>query len=156
MKFHFAITTSRELLRYHSDAIYAFEEILSKGLLPLESDLVEEISASLVCVSPVFSKFHKAGRPQYYADRILKCPASITPEIRMYKCFTFDFMVDFETYFKAADQEECLKILAFSFVAFLETLKYPGALKNFEKEKLLQAVKSVLEEILFRNKSSSL
>lgn len=144
MKFHIAITTSRELSDYHSEAIHLFEKMLSKGLLDLKSDWVEEVSMALTCVSPVFSKFHKPKRPKYYADRTLKCPASITPEIRLYKCFMFDFMLDFETYIQATNQEECLNLLSRSFVAFLEELKYPGALKQFEKEKFLQRVKSIL------------
>ena len=64
----------------------------------------------------------------------------------MYKFLLLDFVVDFETYFKLTNKEECLKFLAISFVDLLKTLKYPGALKKFEKEKLLQAVRDILIE----------
>ena len=71
---------------------------------------------------------------------------SVVPEVRMYKKLTADFVVDFGTYFKLTTEEECLKFLALSFVDFLKNLKYPGKLKKFEKEKLLQAVKDIFIE----------
>ena len=115
MKTTFAIETSRELssFSFYKDALYAFESVLSKGLLRFNSDLVGEI---------------------------------LTPEVRMYKCLTVDFVVDFEGYFRLTTKEECLKYLALSFIDFLKTLKYPGKLKKFEKEKLLQAVKDIFIE----------
>ena len=64
----------------------------------------------------------------------------------MYKCLLADFVVDFGTYFKLTNKEECLKFLVLSFMDFLKTLKYPDALKKFEKEKLLQAVRDILIE----------
>ena len=64
----------------------------------------------------------------------------------MYKCLTVDFVVDFEGYFRLTTKEECLKFLALSFIDFLKILKYPGKLKKFEKEKLLQAVKDIFIE----------
>lgn len=64
----------------------------------------------------------------------------------MYKCLTADFVVDFEGYFKLTTKEECLKYLALSFIDFLKTLKYPGKLKKFEKEKLLQTVIDIFIE----------
>ena len=81
-----------------------------------------------------------------YEDKTLKFRGSVTPEVRMYKCLTVDFVVDFEGCFRLTTKEECLKYLALSFIDFLKTLKYPGKLKNFEKEKLLQAVKDTFIE----------
>ncbi|MDO4180199.1 MAG: hypothetical protein Q4D36_02795, partial [Bacteroidales bacterium] len=95
------------------------------------------------CLSPQFSTFYQVQRPKYYEDKTLRIRGSVTPEVRMYKCLLADFIVDFETYFKLTNKEECLKFLALSFVDFLKTLKYPGALKKFEKEKLLQIVKDI-------------
>lgn len=148
MKTTFAIETSRELssFSFYKDALYAFESILSKGLLRFNSDLVETISIRLICLSPKFSQFFQAHRPKYYEDKTLKFRGSVTPEVRMYKCLTVDFVVDFEGYFKLTTKEECLKFLALSFIDFLKVLKYPGKLKKFEKEKLLQAVKDIFIE----------
>ena len=138
MKTTFAIETSRELssFSFYKDALYAFESVLSKGLLRFNSDLVGEM----------FSQFFQAHRPKYYEDKTLKFRGSVTPEVRMYKCLTADFVVDFEGYFRLTTKEECLKYLALSFIDFLKTLKYPGKLKKFEKEKLLQAVKDIFIE----------
>lgn len=148
MKTSLAIVTSRELssFSFYKDALYAFESILSKGLLGFNSDLVEEICIRLECESPMFAQFFQAHRPKYYEDKTLKFRGSVTPEVRMYKCLTVDFVVDFEGYFRLTTKEECLKFLALSFIEFLKALKYPGKLKKFEKEKLLQAVKDIFIE----------
>ena len=144
MEIVLGIVTSRELssFSFYTDALYAFESILSKGLLGVNSDLVETISIRLICLSPKFSQFFQAHRPKYYE----KFRGSVTPEVRMYKCLTVDFVVDFEGYFKLTTKEECLKFLALSFIDFLKALKYPGKLKKFEIEKLLQAVKDIFIE----------
>lgn len=142
MKTSLAIVISIELksFSFYNDALYAFESILSKGLLGFNTELVEEICIRLVCESPRFAKFFQAQRPKYYEDKTFKYRGSVTPEVRLYKCLTADFVVDFEGYFKLTTKEECLKYLALSFIDFLKTLKYPGKLKKFEKEKLLQTV----------------
>ena len=41
--------------RFYKDALYAFESMLSKGLLGLKSDLVETLAVTLVCLSPQFT-----------------------------------------------------------------------------------------------------
>ena len=148
MKTSLAIVISRELssFSFYKDALYAFESVLSKGLLGFNSDLVEEICIRLKCESPVFAQFSQAQRPKYYEDKTFKYRGSVTPEVRLYKCLTADFVVDFESYFKLTTKEECLKYLALSFIDFLKTLKYPVKLKKFEKEKLLQAVKNIFIE----------
>lgn len=148
MKTSLAIVISIELksFSFYNDALYAFKSILSKGLLGFNSDLVEEICIRLVCESPRFAKFFHEQRPKYYEDKTFKYRGSVTPEVRLYKCLTADFVVDFEGYFKLTTKEECLKYLALSFIDFLSNLKYPGKLKNFEKDKLLQVVKDIFIE----------
>lgn len=148
MKITLAIVISIELksFSFYNDALYAFESVLSKGLLGFNSDLVEEICIRLVCESPRFAKFFQEQRPKYYEDKTFKYRGSVTPEVRLYKCLTADFVVDFEGYFKLTTKEECLKYLSISFIDFLKNLKYPGKLKKFEKEKLLQAVKDIFIE----------
>ena len=100
--------------------------------------LVEEICIRLECESPMFAQFFQAQRPKYYEDKTFKYRGSVTPEVRLYKCLTADFVL--------TTKEECLKFLALSFIDFLKALKYPGKLKKFEKEKLLQAVKDIFIE----------
>ena len=148
MKIVLGIVSSIELssFSFYDDAFYAFQSILSKGLLRFNSDLVETISIRLTCVSPKFSKFFRAHRPKYYEDKTLKYRGSVTPEVRMYKCLTADFVVDFDSYFKLNGQEDCLRYVALSFLDFLKNLKYPGKLKKFEKEEFLQAVKDIFIE----------
>lgn len=148
MEIVLGIVISRELksFSFYNDALYTFENILSKGLLRFNSDLVETISIRLVCESPRFAKFFQEQRPKYYEDKTLKYRGSVTPEVRMYKCLTADFVVDFEGYFKLTTKEECLKYLALSFIDLLKTFKYPGKLKKFEKEKLLQTVIDIFIE----------
>ena len=148
MKIILGIVISREFssFSFHSDAINVFKSVLSNGLLGFKSDLMETLSVTLVCLSPQFTTFYKVLRPKYYEDKTLKYRDSVTPEVRMYKCLTADFVVDFEGYFKLTTKEECLKYLALSFIDFLKTLKYPGKLKKFEKEKLLQTVRDIFIE----------
>lgn len=139
---------SREFLSFsfYNDAVRTFDSLLSNELLSFKSDLVETISIRLICLSSKFSQFFRAHRPKYYEDRTLKYSGSVTPEVRMYKCLTADFVVDFEGYFKLTAKEECLKYLALSFIDFLSNLKYPGKLNKFEKEKLLQTVIDIFIE----------
>ena len=148
MEIILGIVTSREIssFSFYNDGILTLSSILSNGLLGFNSDLVETISIRLICLSPKFSQFFQAHRPKYYEDKTLKYRGSVTPEVRMYKCLTADFVVDFEGYFKLTTKEECLKYLAISFIDFFKNLKYPGKLKKFEKEKLLQAVKDIFIE----------
>ena len=148
MEIVLGIVSSIELscFSFYDDAFNAFKSILSKGLLRFNSDLVETISIRLTCVSPKFSQFFRAHRPKYYEDKTLKYRGSVTPEVRMYKCLTADFVVDFEGYFRLMTKEECLNYLALSFLDFLKDLKYPGKLKKFEKEELLQSVRNIFIE----------
>lgn len=122
MEIILGIVTSREIssFSFYNDGILTLNSILSNGLLGFNSDLVETISIRLICLSPKFSQFFQAHRPKYYEDKTLKYRGSVTPEVRMYKCLTADFVVDFEGYFKSATKEECLKYLALSFIDFLK------------------------------------
>ena len=143
MEITLGIIMSREFptFSYHSEAVKRLKILLSSESLEFNSDLIKEISIRFVCVSSGFSKFFKQSRPKYYDDKIVKIPGSITPEVRMYKCLTLDFFMDFETYLNAKDEKECLRVLAISFLKVLEELKYPGKVKKFEREKFNQAVK---------------
>lgn len=145
MEIIFGAVKSREFFSFsfHSEAVRTFDRLLSNGLLGFKSDLVETMAVTFVCLSPQFTTFYKVSRPKYYEDKTLKIRYSVTPEVRMYKCLTADFVVDFEGYFKLTTKEECLKYLALLFIDFLSNLKYPGKLKKFEKDKLLQAVKDI-------------
>ena len=98
MEIVLGIVTSRELsgFSFYDNAVYAFESILSKGLLRFNSDLVETISIRLICLSPKFSQFFQVHRPKYYEDKTFKYRGSVTPEVRLYKCLTADFVVDFD------------------------------------------------------------
>ena len=141
MDITFGVIMTKDFPDSHSNAVRKIDNVLSKGLPDFKSDLIEKISVRFVCVSPGFSKFFKQSRPKYYDDKIVKIPGSITPEVRMYKCLTLDFFMDFETYLNAKDEKECLRVLAISFLKVLEELKYPGKVKKFEREKFNQAVK---------------
>ena len=135
---------SREFTELHKDVLFIFKEFLSKGFLEFKSSVIEEMSVRFVCVSPMFSQFYKLIRPKFYEEKIIKTPHLMTPEVRWHKHLVFDFFMDFETYFHAKDKQECLRILGISFIKTLETLKYPGKVKKFEKETFLQFVKDVL------------
>ena len=103
-----------------------------------------------MCVTHV-RNFFQAQRPKYYEDKTFKYRGSVTPEVRLYKCLSADFVVNFESYFRLTTKEECLNYLSLSFLDFLKDLKYPGKLKKFEKEEFLQTVRNIFIEssILF-------
>ena len=144
MKIVVGVVMSREFSQFHTKAVYAFRDMLSEWLLEFKSSVIEEMSVRFVCVSPMFSQFYKLIRPKFYEEKIIKTPHLMTPEVRWHKHLVFDFFMDFETYFHAKDKQECLRILGISFIKTLETLKYPGKVKKFEKEKFLQFVTDVL------------
>lgn len=149
MNFIISMSFDKKLVPCHKDAINRFEEILKSGLGELfQSDIIETFSVRLICLSPEFSRFVELFRPKYYADKTLRCRGSVTPYVRLYKHLEADFVLDFDTYIRATSEEECLKILTRSFITWLETLKYPIALKKFEKEKFNQCVKDILKEFL--------
>ena len=144
MKIVVGVVMSREFSQFHTKAVYAFRDMLSEWLLEFKSDIIKEMTIRFVSVSPIFSQFFKQTRPKFYEEEIAKTPNLATTEVRLYKHLIFDFFMDFETYFHAKDKQECLRILGISFIKTLETLKYPGKVKKFEKEKFLQFVKDVL------------
>ena len=96
-------------------------------------------------MSPAFYNFVKAKRPKYYTDKTLKPSNSITPMVTLLKYFTAEFIMDFDAFYKA-EEKECFSVLGYAILNFIEALKYPAALKKFEKEKLLQTVRDILIE----------
>ena len=146
MKIVISVDMSREFptLGYHSNAVVAFEDMLSGRLREFKSDIIEEMTVRFVCVSPMFGRFDKVIRPKFYEEKIVKTPHLMTPEAKWHKHLVFDFFMDFETYFHAKDEQECFRVLGISFIKVWETLKYPSKVKKFEKEKFLQFVKDVL------------
>lgn len=147
MKFIINTIFSREFCNsYHYDVIEEIEKLLDKELSNnFQSDLIETFDITIICMSPVFCNFVKAKRPKYYADKTLKPSNSITPVVRLLKYFTAEFIMDFDTLYKA-EEKECFSVLGYAILKFIETLKYPGALKKFEKEKLLQTVRGILTD----------
>ena len=141
MRVLLSIITSFEVDAFHKKVLHVFEDLISEAFFGFKSDLIEEMCVGFVCVSPGFSEFFKAKRPKFYDDKTIKSQASPTPEIRLYKHLIFDFIMDFETYLNAKDENECLRVLAIAFLKVLEELKYPGKVKKFEREKFNQAVK---------------
>ena len=85
-------------------------------------------------MSPAFGNFVKAKRPKYYADKTLKPSNSITPVATLLKYFTAEFIMNFDAFYKA-EEKECFSVLGYAILNFIEALKYPAALKKFEKEK---------------------
>ncbi len=138
---------SREFCNsYHYDVIEEIEKLLDEELSNnFQSDLIETFDITIICTSPVFCNFVKAKRPKYYADKTLKPSNSITPMVRLVKHFTAEFIMDFDLFYKA-EKKECFGVLGYAILNFIETLKYPAALKKFEKEKLLQTVRDTLIE----------
>ena len=52
-------------LRAYKDAIHTFRNLLTNGLLKFNSDLVETLAVTLVCLSPQFTTFYNVSRPKY-------------------------------------------------------------------------------------------
>ena len=129
-------------------AIVAFEKLLHKELeTKFHSEVIESWEVQLVCLMDNFRKFFKAKRPKYYVDKMLKVPNSITPYVRMYKCLTMDFEVDFDSFVKLQTEEACLKMLAQEFMQCIETMTYPVVLrKTFDRKAFEQCVRDILTE----------
>ena len=135
------------IINCRNDELLCFENILSKGLESFHSEMVEELCLCLICVRIEFKDFFKPKRPKYYADRVLKIPASVTPEVRMYKCLTMDFMLEYNEYSQLQTEEGCLKMLAKEFMHCIETMTYPVVLrKTFDRKAFEQCVRDILTE----------
>ena len=147
MKFIINTIFSREFCNsYHYDVIEEIEKLLDKELSNnFLSDLIETFDITIICTSPVFCNFVKAKRPKYYVDKTLKPSNSITPVVKLVKYFTAEFIMDFDTFYKA-EEKECFSVLGYAILNFIETLKYPDALNKFEKEKLLQTIRDTFIE----------
>ncbi|MBR3815616.1 MAG: hypothetical protein IKJ27_02695, partial [Clostridia bacterium] len=131
---------------YQYDVIRKIEKLLDEELSHrFQSDLIETFDITVICMSPAFGNFVKAKRPKYYADKTLKPSNSITPVATLLKYFTAEFIMNFDAFYKA-EEKECFSVLGYAILNFIEALKYPAALKKFEKEKLLQTVRDILIE----------
>ena len=131
---------------YQYDVIRKIEKLLDEELSHrFQSDLIETFDITVICMSPAFYNFVKAKRPKYYTDKTLKPSNSITPVVKLVKYFTAEFIMDFDTFYKA-EEKECFSVLGYAILNFIETLKYPAALKKFEKEKLLQTIRDTFIE----------
>lgn len=99
------------------------------------SDKVEEYSIGLICVSLNFDSFFKPKRPKYYADKTMKAIALPDSEtINFKKMFSCDLKLDYAAFFPS-NKEEGYNIIAQSLLKFLEELKYPSAIKTFDKNR---------------------
>lgn len=106
------------------------------------SDDVEKYSIGLICVSSNFDSFFKPKRPKYYADKTLKAialPDSDTINIK--KMFSCELKLDYLTFFQS-NKEEGYNIIAKSLMKFLEELKYPSAIKTFDKKSFNEDMKN--------------
>ena len=91
MKIVISVDMSREFptLGYHSNAVDAFEDMLSGRLREFKSDIIEEMTVRFVCVSPMFGRFDKVIRPKFYEEKIVKTPHLMTPEAKWHKHLVF-------------------------------------------------------------------
>ncbi|MBP3537880.1 MAG: hypothetical protein J6J93_10150 [Muribaculaceae bacterium] len=137
------VITSQYLKSFQVEAVTTFRKTLSSGLQDYNTPLVEELSVGFTCVTHEYSKFFIPKRPKYYADKTVKIRGSVTPEIKLYKCLDFEYVQDFESYQAAADSAECLKLLSLTFIDTVRNMKYPGALKKFDKEDFCRKIESI-------------
>lgn len=99
------------------------------------SDDVEEYFIGLICVSPGFDEFFKPKRPKYYDDKILKARGLPGPkDIHIKHRFSCELKLDYAAFF-SSNKEEGYNIIAQSLLKFLEELKYPSAIKTFDKNR---------------------
>lgn len=147
MRIKFNTIFSREFCdSYQYDVIREIEKLLDEELSHrFQSTLIETFDVTVICMSPVFCNFVKVKRPKYYAENTLKSSNSITPMVRLVRYFTAEFIMDFDEFYKA-EKKECFSVLGYAILNFIERLKYPVALKKFEKEKFLQTVRDIFIE----------
>lgn len=111
------------------------------------SDNVNEFFIGLICVSPGFDEFFKPKRPKYYNDKILKARGLPGPEdIHLKNRFSCELKLDYATFFPS-NKEEGYNIIAKSILEFLEALKYPSAIKTFEKKKFNEDMKNFFMQV---------
>lgn len=146
MELTLGVVIDKYIDQFHTDLITSFEAALSSGLNDYNTPMIEQLSIQLICLSPDFMQFYKPVRPKYIADKTVKIRGSVTPEVRLYKCLDFEYIQDFESYQAAADSAECLKLLSLTFIHTIRNLKYPAALKTFDKEEFCKKIESICIE----------
>lgn len=147
MRFLLRLISTLNECSVHINSAMAFEHLLAIGLSNYHSEMIETWGACFICDDERFQGWVKYRRPRYYADKILTIPNSITPKVRMYKHFSMDFPVDYDTYVKAQTEEECLRVLAQEFMHLIETMTYPVVLrKTFDRKAFEQCVRDILTE----------
>ena len=110
------------------------------------SDLVESYYIEFICVSPVFRSFNKPKKTKYYRDVILNNPFIQDDKNHLYKMLVISLDIDFESFYRS-DEKEGYNIIAKSLLEFLEALKYPSAIKTFDKKKFNEDMKNFFIQI---------
>ena len=148
MKFSCFIITSSDVPKGYGDAMSEFEALLSHELkVRFHSNMVEDWSMSMICVSQEMREDMKPTRVKYYADRILTNNASVTPKVHLYKLLDMKFFVDYDKYVNTFSCEERLRVLAQEFMQCIETMTYPVVLrKTFDRKAFEQCVRDILTE----------
>ena len=148
MKFSCFIIKSSDVPKGYDDAMLEFETLLANELKNrFHSDMVEDWSMSMICVSQERREDIKPTRVKYYADRILTNNASVTPKLHVYKLLDMNFYVDFDKYVNTSSCEERMKVLAQEFMQCIETMTYPVVLrKTFDRKAFEQCVRNILTE----------
>ena len=148
MKFSCFIITSSDVPKGYGDAMSEFEALLSHELkVRFHSNMVEDWSMSMICVSQEMREDMKPTRVKYYADRILTNNASVTPKVHLYKLLDMKFFVDYDKYVNTFSCEERLRVLAQEFMQCIEIMTYPVVLrKTFDRKAFEQCVRDILTE----------
>ena len=148
MKFSCFIIKSNNVPKEYVDVMSEFKALLANELKNrFHSDMVEDWSMSMICVSKETHEDIKPTRVKYYADRILTNNASITPKVHVYKLLDMKFYVDFDKYVNTSSCEERMKVLAQEFMQCIEAMTYPVVLrKTFDRKAFEQCVRDILTE----------
>lgn len=148
MKFSCFIIKSSDVPKGYDNSMDKFKTLLANELKNrIHSDMVEDWSMSMICVSKETHEDIKPTRVKYYANRILTNNASVTPKLHLYKVLDMNFYVDFDKYVNTSSCEERLRVLAQEFMHFIETMTYPVVLrKTFDRKAFEQCVRDILTE----------
>ena len=111
MKFSIFDISTFDTFSVYLESATMFEHLLAAGLYGFHSDMVEDWSMSMICVSQEMREDMKPTRVKYYADRILTNNASVTPKVHVFKLLDMNFFVDYDKRAKAQTEEECLRVL---------------------------------------------
>lgn len=110
------------------------------------SDLVESYYIEFICVSPVFRPFNKPKKTKYYRDVIQNNPFIQGEKNHLYKMIVISLDIDFVSFYRS-DEKEGYNIIAKSLLEFLEALKYPSAIKTFDKKKFNEDMKNFFMQV---------